>query len=90
MRRVADGLEIEIMPSPPSLQRQRIVYASSDPDLDASGIAAFGRALEHLGGFPAFVGWIMRLPGVFHFVELVAFLVPLRRLNTRLALWTRW
>lgn len=89
MRRVADGLDIEIMPSPPSLQRQRIVYVSSDPDLDASGIAAFGRALEHLGGIPAFAGWMMRLPGVYHFVELVAFLVPLRRLNTRLALWSR-
>jgi protein-S-isoprenylcysteine O-methyltransferase Ste14 len=89
MRRVADGLEIEIMPPLPSPQRQRIVYVSSDPDLDASGIAAFGRALEHLGGFLAFAGWMMRLPGVHHFVELVAFLVPLRRLNTRLALWSR-
>jgi hypothetical protein len=71
------------------VQRQRIVYASSDPDLDAVGIAAFGRALEYLGGFPAFVGWLLRLPGANHFVELVTFLVPLRRLNTRLALWSR-
>lgn len=89
MRRAADGLEIEIRPSPPSPQRQRIVYLSSDPDLNASGIAAFGRALEHLGGIPAFVGWIMRLPGVHHFAELVTFLVPLRRLNTRLTMWSR-
>jgi len=89
MRRVADGLTIEIAPAPPSLQRQRIVYVSRDPDLDAVGIAAFGRALEHLGGFPAFVGWTMRLPGANHLAELVTFLVPLRRLNTRLMLWSR-
>jgi Phospholipid methyltransferase len=89
MRQAADGLEIEIMPLLPSPQRHRIDYRSSDSDLDASGIAAFGRALEHLGGFPAFVGWIMRLPGVQHFAELVTFLVPLRRLSTRLALWSR-
>ncbi len=89
MRRAADGLEIRIAPAPPSVQRQRIVYVSSDPDLDAVGIAAFGRALEHLGGIPAFVGWLLRLPGANHFVELVTFLVPLRRLNTRLALWSR-
>jgi protein-S-isoprenylcysteine O-methyltransferase Ste14 len=89
MLRVADGLRIEIAPTLPSLQRQRIVYISSDPDLDAAGIAAFGRALEHLGGFLAFVGWIMRLPGVHHFAELVTFLLPLRRLNTRLARWSR-
>ena len=71
------------------MQRQRIVYVSSDPDLDAVGIAAFGRALEHLGGLPAFIGWIMRLPGANQFVELVTFLIPLPRLNTRLALWSR-
>jgi hypothetical protein len=69
------------------VQRQRIVYVSSDPDLDAVGIAAFGRALEHLGGLPAFVGWMLRLPGVNHSAELATFLLPLRRLNTRLALW---
>jgi len=89
MRRVADGLTIDVAPSRPAVQRQRIVYVSSDPDLDAVGIAAFGRALEHLGGLPAFVGWMLRLPGVNHLAELVTFLVPLRRLNTRLALWTR-
>lgn len=89
MRRVADGLDIVTTPAHPSVRRERIVYASSDPDLDATGIAAFGRALEHLGGFPAFVGWMLRLPGVVHFTELVTFLVPLRRLNTRLALWSR-
>ncbi|MDB5576472.1 MAG: isoprenylcysteine carboxylmethyltransferase family protein [Bradyrhizobium sp.] len=89
MRRSAEGLAIETAPTRPAVQRQRIIYVSSDPDLDAAGIAAFGRALEHLGGFPAFVGWTLRLPGASHCVELVAFLVPLRRLNTRLALWTR-
>ncbi|MBR1224325.1 MULTISPECIES: isoprenylcysteine carboxylmethyltransferase family protein [unclassified Bradyrhizobium] len=89
MRRAADGLTIEVAPARPSLERQRIVYVSSDPDLDAVGIAAFGRALEHLGGIPAFIGWMFRLPGANHFVELVTFLVPLRRLNTRLALWSR-
>ncbi|MBR0696072.1 methyltransferase [Bradyrhizobium lablabi] len=89
MRHVADGLKIEMAPSRPSVLRQRIVYVSSDPDLDAVGIAAFGRALEHLGGIPAFIGWMMRLPGANHLVELVTFLVPLRRLNTRLALWSR-
>jgi Phospholipid methyltransferase len=89
MRRVADGLEIEITPACPSIRRERIVYESSDGDLDATGIAAFGRALEHLGGLPAFVGWMLRLPGVVHVAELTTFLVPLRRLNTRLALWSR-
>src|SRR5262249_18456600 len=83
LRRPADGLTVEVAPSRPSLQRQRIVYVSSDPDLNAVGVAAFGRALEHLGGLPAFIGWIMRLPGANEFAELVTFLVPLRRLNTR-------
>jgi hypothetical protein len=55
MQHTADGLGVEIAPLPPTVQRQRPIYASSDPDLDAAGIAAFGRALdERLGGFPAF------------------------------------
>jgi Phospholipid methyltransferase len=87
MRRAADGLAIEIAPVPPTVQRQRLIYISSDPDLDAVGIAAFGRALEHLGGFAAFAGWTLRLPGVSHVVELLTFLLPLRRLSTRLAPW---
>jgi len=89
MRRAADGLEIDVAPARPTTRRQRITYVSSDPDLDAVGIAAFGRALEHLGGIPAFVGWILRLPGANQLAEFVTFLVPLRRLNTRLALWSR-
>ena len=89
MRRAADGLEIDVAPARPTTRRQRITYVSSDPDLDAVGIAAFGRALEHLGGIPAFVGWILRLPGANQLAELVTFLVPLRRLSTRLALWSR-
>jgi hypothetical protein len=75
-RRVADRLEIQIAPAPPSVQRQRIVYASSDPDLDAVGIAAFGRPLEHLGGFPAFVGWLLRLLGANHSSSLSPSLFP--------------
>lgn len=87
MRHAADGLAIEIAPVPPTVQRQRLIYVSSDPDLDAVGIAALGRALEHLGGFAAFVGWTLRLPGASHVVELLTFLLPLRRLSTRLAVW---
>jgi protein-S-isoprenylcysteine O-methyltransferase Ste14 len=89
MRHAADGLRIDIALLPPTVQRQRLVYASSDPDLDAVGIAAFGRALEHLGGLPAFAGWVLRLPGASHLVELLTLLLPLRRLTTRLALWAR-
>jgi hypothetical protein len=89
MRQVADGLGVEMAPLPRTVQRQRLIYTSSDADLDAVGIAAFGRPLEHLGGFPAFVGWIVRLPGANHLVELLSFLLPLRRLTTRLALWSR-
>jgi hypothetical protein len=87
MRRLADGLDINVAAVQPSLHRQRLVYVSSDPDLDAVGIAAFGRSLEHLGTLPAFAGWMLRLPGPNQLVEIVTFLVPLRRLNTRLAMW---
>ena len=84
MRHMEDGLTIEVMPVAPSLKRQRLIYSSSDPDLDAAGIAALGRALEHLGGFSALLGWTLRLPGVRHLMELVTFAIPLRRLGTRL------
>lgn len=83
MRHAADGLTIEIAPSWPTLHRQRLVYASTDPDLDAIGIAALGRALEHLGTVPAVIGWTLRLPGMNHLVEFVTWLLPLRRLATR-------
>ncbi|TCR70282.1 methyltransferase [Bosea sp. BK604] len=83
MRHAADGLTIEIGPSQPTLRRQRLIYASSDPDLDAIGIAALGRALEHLGTVPALIGWTLRLPGVNHLVEFATWLLPLRRLATR-------
>ncbi len=82
MRRVGEGLTIELAACPPSVARHRLVYASSDPDLDARGIAALGRALEHLGGVPAVLGWTLRLPGVRHVAEAVTFALPLRRTLT--------
>jgi len=81
---LADGLTVNLAPTSPSLRRQRLIYTSSDPDLDAVGIAALGRALEHLGGLSAVLGWTLRLPVVRHIVEFLTFMVPLRRLGTRL------
>jgi hypothetical protein len=82
MRQVEDGLAVQLEPQSPSLRRQRLVYVSSDPDLDAVGIAALGRALEHLGGIAAVAGWTLRLPGICQSAELITFLVPIRRLAT--------
>lgn len=86
MRRVEKGLTIELEPTPPSVARQRLVYTSSDPALDATGIAALGRAMEHLGGFSAIIGWSLRLPGVHHLTELASFTIPVRRAVTRIKL----
>lgn len=85
MRHAAEGLVIETAPVRPTLARHRLRYVSSDADLNATGIAALGRALEHLGGLSAFAGWILRLPGINQLVELASLLLPVRRIAIMIA-----
>ncbi|CAN7157098.1 methyltransferase family protein [Pararhizobium sp. LjRoot238] len=85
MRHAADGLVIETAPVRPVVARHRLRYLSSDADLNATGIAALGRALEHLGGLCAFAGWILRLPGVNQLMELASLLLPVRRIAILIA-----
>lgn len=56
------GLEILAAESHPSGVLTRITYEAEG--LEEKGVAAVGRALEHLNLGWAFLGWTLRLPGV--------------------------
>jgi len=62
------GLDIRPASAAP-LGITRLTYM--DAGLEASGVAAFARALEHLCLAWALLGWLLRLPGVGWFVQLV-------------------
>jgi hypothetical protein len=45
----------------------RLTYIDADGD-QATGVAAFGRALEHLNLAWAWLAWVLLLPGLFQLV----------------------
>jgi protein-S-isoprenylcysteine O-methyltransferase Ste14 len=63
------GLEIRAAESHPSRALLRVTYESDD--LSAEGLIALARALEHLNLGWAFLGWMLRLPGVAALGQLV-------------------
>ncbi|MFC7547896.1 methyltransferase family protein [Plantactinospora sp. GCM10030261] len=62
----------------------RAEYAGGDGHVER-GVAAVARGLEHLGLGWAYVGWVLRLPGVAWFAQLVtdAMIAPPRPAGTR-------
>ena len=71
-RRGARGLVIVPAEDHPSQALRRITYEPCDGSGGASGIDAVARALEHVHVGWAFVGFLLRLPGVRQFSQLLA------------------
>jgi len=71
-RRDARGLVIVPAESHPSRALRRITYEPGDGSRSASGIEAIARALEHVHLGWAFVGFLLRLPVVRQFSQLLA------------------
>jgi protein-S-isoprenylcysteine O-methyltransferase Ste14 len=71
-RRGVQGLVIVPAESHPSQALRRITYEPSDGSRSASGIEAVARALEHVHLGWAFLGFLIRLPVVRRFSQLLA------------------
>jgi protein-S-isoprenylcysteine O-methyltransferase Ste14 len=71
-RRGAVGLQIVPAETHPSRMLRRITYESCDGSRPASGIEAIARSLEHLHLGWAFIGFVLRLPGILEFAQLLA------------------
>jgi protein-S-isoprenylcysteine O-methyltransferase Ste14 len=65
------GLTIVAAESHPSRSLTRITYDPGDGTGDSSGVAAVGRALEHINFAWALVGMFVRLPGVGWILQIV-------------------
>jgi protein-S-isoprenylcysteine O-methyltransferase Ste14 len=65
------GLVVLAAEDHPLRDLERVTYDAGDGSGDEQGIGAFARALEHLNLSWAFVGFILRLPGVRQFVQLL-------------------
>jgi protein-S-isoprenylcysteine O-methyltransferase Ste14 len=65
------GLEILDANALPVGSIRRMRYEAHDQPAPEHGIRALGRALEHLNLGWALAGMVLRLPGVWHFVQLV-------------------
>lgn len=66
------GLLIVAAEDHPSRDLLRLTYGSGGAGREEEGIAALARGLEHIHLGWAFVGWSMRLPGIRHFLQLLA------------------
>jgi protein-S-isoprenylcysteine O-methyltransferase Ste14 len=64
-------LEIVAAEGHPTRDLQRITYDPMDGSEIDQGVAAFGRALEHINLAWAFAGAVLRLPGIKHLVEIL-------------------
>ena len=64
---------LEVVPAEchPTRELRRITYDPMDGSQVEEGVNAFARGLEHLDFGWAFVGAVLRLPGVSHFVQLL-------------------
>jgi len=65
------GLQIIAAELHPSRSLTRVTYDPGDGTGDVAGIAALGRALEHLHLGWALIGMFVRLPGVCWFIQIV-------------------
>ncbi len=70
-RHKPDGLQIIPAERHPARDLNRITYITGDGVTEEQGIAALARALEHIHIGWAFVGWVLRLPGLWHLVQLI-------------------
>ena len=66
------GLVILPAEDQPARDLWRITYDPADGSPEVAGMAAVSRALEHIHLGWAFVGWVIRLPMIGAFVQLVA------------------
>ena len=64
------GLEIIAAERHPSRSLTRVTYDPGDGTGDAAGVAALGRALEHLNLGWAMLGMVVRLPGIGWLIQL--------------------
>ncbi len=69
LKRSPTGLEFEAAQTKPGGAPQRLCYVCDD--YEVQGMAAFGRALEHLHLGWALLGCLLRLPGVAQAVQLL-------------------
>ena len=70
-RRKPIGLVVLAAEDHPARELERITYDPGDGTRDEQGVAAIARALEHLNFAWAFGGFMLRLPGVRQFVQLL-------------------
>ncbi|HYY88326.1 MAG TPA: methyltransferase, partial [Chloroflexota bacterium] len=70
-RRHPRGLELVAAEDHPSRDLWRMTYSPGDGSPDDEGVAALGRALEHLSLGWALLGWMVRLPLLVSLVQLV-------------------
>lgn len=85
LQRFGDGqLEVRAARCFVTERRVRLRYLCPEPTIEASGIVALGRSLEHLGLPFAACGWALRLPPVAALLEILAAGLPLRRAAARL------
>ena len=71
-RRGAVGLQIVPAETHPSGRLRRITYESYDDSRAVSGIEAIARSLEHIHLGWAFIGFVLRLPVIREFAQLLA------------------
>jgi predicted DCC family thiol-disulfide oxidoreductase YuxK len=69
-RRQPLGLELQAAEEAP-WKLVRLTYMAADGRREA-GMAALGRALEHVNLAWAFAGWCLRLPGILQSIQLLA------------------
>jgi protein-S-isoprenylcysteine O-methyltransferase Ste14 len=69
--RHAIGLEIVPAEDHPTHDLQRMTYDPLDGSDPEDGVRAFARGLEHINLGWALAGALLRLPGIFHFVQLL-------------------
>ena len=65
------GLSLVAAESHPSQNLRRLTYDPADGTTSEEGVAALGRALEHIHLGFALLGWTLRLPVVCQFVQLI-------------------
>jgi protein-S-isoprenylcysteine O-methyltransferase Ste14 len=71
LERGVRGLAIVPAEHHPSRSLVRVTYEPADGNRAASGVEALARAMEHVHFGWAFLGWLLRLPGVCRFVQLL-------------------
>jgi protein-S-isoprenylcysteine O-methyltransferase Ste14 len=69
--RGARGLAIVPAESHPSRALRRITYMPADDSREVTGVEAVARALEHIHLGWALLGWLLRLPGICQFAQLL-------------------